>query len=261
VRRKITDKTCGVVPTHYGGASPDMDALRALCGDIPVIEDAALSFGATYKGKPLGTVGNYGIISFHHTKNISADQGGMLVMNTADPAIRQRIQTLYDNGTNRAAFLAGEADAYTWQMPGLGVSIPGMAAALLAGQLQSGDAIQAAHRTVWECYMDNLSGADGLQLPHIPAYNQNNCHVFYILLENTHIREHVRSGLAGKGIQAHFHYMPLHASAMGAQLGYKPEDLPVTMNAAERLLRLPLYAGLSEQECAAVCAAVREALA
>jgi len=263
VGRQITERTTCVSVTHYGGVSPDMDALMQRCAGRFVVEDAALSLGARHKGRPLGGIADAGILSFHETKNISAGEGGALLVDEKHAVLIERLQTIYDNGTDRAAFLRGEVGSYTWQTPGLNVTMPNLCAALLCAQLEREAEITRLHRQVCEYYRDALTedAANlGFTLPPIQPENEDNGHVFYLLFVEPAARERVRSHLAERGIAAHFHYMPLHASAMGARLGYKSDDLPVTQHVSECLLRLPVYAGLTEAQCATVVSAVREAL-
>jgi len=249
-----------VIPTHYGGSSVDMDELKRVCGNVTVIEDAALSFGAEYKNKPLGSVGGYGIVSFHKTKNVSAEQGGALLVNGADEGVIKRLQNIYDNGTDRQAFLNGEVDAYSWQSVGQNVSMPNINAAVLAAQLKKADEIKTDQKKVCEYYVERLGGIDGLRLPAVPEYNSDNYHLFYMLLKDNETREMVRKAPEEKGIGAHFHYTPLHASAMGHRLGYKPEDLPAALSVSERLLRLPMYAGMTAEQRKYVADCILEAL-
>lgn len=263
ISRTVTAHTRCVAVTHYGGSSPDMDALMDRCEGFFVVEDAALSIGARYKGRPLGGMADAGILSFHETKNISAGEGGALLVDERHASLIDRLQTIYDNGTDRAAFLRGEVRGYTWQMPGMNVAIPNLCAALLCAQLEREAGITGLLRRVCDYYRQALAGDAtryGFALPHIPPENEDNGHVFYLLCTDNVQRERLRGHLAQRGISAQFHYMPLHASPMGAKLGYSPHDLPVTQRAAECLLRLPIYAGMTEGQCAAVVSAVREAL-
>ena len=263
VGSKITEHTTCVSVTHYGGVSPDMDALMQRCGDYFVIEDAALSLGAKYKGTPLGGIADAGILSFHETKNISAGEGGALLVDEKHAALIERLQMIYDNGANRAAFLRGEVSSYTWQTPGLNVAMPNLCAALLCAQLEREAEITQLRRQVCEYYREALAkdaSQWGFTLPPVQSENKDNGHVFYLLFADHTPRERVRMHLEEQGIAAHFHYMPLHASAMGAKLGYKPADLPVTQHVSDCMLRLPVYAGLTEAQCGAVVSAVREAL-
>ena len=263
IARNVTAHTRCAAVTHYGGSSPDMEALIHRCEDLFIVEDAALSIGARHRGRPLGGIGDAGILSFHETKNISAGEGGALLVDEKHGALVDRLQTIYDNGTDRAAFLEGKVKGYTWQAPGMNVAMPNLSAALLCAQLEKEAQITELHRQVCAFYRKALSDdavGHSVSLPHISPDNEDNGHIFYLLCADSTQRERIIAHLAEQGISAHFHYMPLHASSMGAKLGYKPDDLPVTRRVAECLLRLPVYAGMTEAECAAVVSALREAL-
>jgi dTDP-4-amino-4,6-dideoxygalactose transaminase len=240
-----------------------MDTLLHRCAGSFIVEDAALALGARYKGQPLGGIADAGILSFHETKNISAGEGGALLVDGKHGALIERLQMIYDNGTDKAAFLRGEVSGYTWQMPGLNVAMPNLSAALLCAQLERETEITLLHRQVCEYYREALTedaARCDFALPRIPSVNEDNGHVFYLLFADNATREHVRMRLAEQGIGAHFHYMPLHTSAMGVKLGYQPGDLPLTQHVSDCLLRLPVYAGLTQEQCAAVVSVMREAL-
>lgn len=260
----VNGKTRAVMPMHYGASSMALDAFKSKLPDgVLLIEDAALCFGAKYRGRPLGTVGDMGVLSFHRTKNISADEGGLLIFSEKHAKLAQRAQTIYDNGTDRAAFLRGEVNAYTWQEAGMNVAMGNLNAALLCAQLAGAEEIVARHRKIYLRYLENLSGLAarfGIVLPDVPEENENNYELFYMLLPSEAAREHVQKSLGEKGIGSAFHYMALHASAMGRRLGYAPEDLPVTQSVCGRLLRLPLFAAMTLEACDEVSRAVEEAL-
>lgn len=259
----ITPHTRAVIPTHYGAASADLTELKQRLHGILLIEDAALAFGGQYRGTALGAVGDMGIVSFHRTKNVSAVEGGMLVLGEKHAALAETLQTLYDNGTDRAAFLKGEVGAYTWQAAGMNVGMPISHAAVLLAQLEKAQEIQNKHEALYRRYLDNLTEPAkryGFTLPVVPAYNGNNYELFYILFSDEASRERVRKHLQNAGIGTAFHYMPLHASAMGRRLGYAPGDLPVTESVSARLLRLPLFASMTMGQCDAVSEAVLGAL-
>ncbi len=259
----ISPRTRAVIPTHYGAASADLNELKKNLGSVLLIEDAALAFGGQYRGKSLGTLGDMGVVSFHRTKNVSAVEGGMLILGEEHAELGDMMQTIYDNGTDRAAFLKGTVSAYTWQAAGMNVGMPVSHAAVLLAQLEKAREIQEKHEALYARYLDNLAGASkqyGFALPYIPDYNGNNFELFYILLPDEAARERVRIHLQDAGIGTAFHYMPLHASLMGQRLGYKPGDLPVTQSVSALLLRLPLFAGMTMAQCDAVSAAVLEAV-
>ena len=249
VKRKITEKTCCIVPTHYGGASVDMDRLKDIAGDIFILEDAALSFGAKYKDKSLGAMGDAGILSFHKTKNISSDEGGALIVK--DYSLSRRLDIIYENGTDRRAFIRGKIDYYSWQKAGMNLAMNNLSAAILSSQIEKAENILIRQRTIYERYEKGLSEPAmkyGFGLPNVPKSNKNNYHVFYIMLKDNSQREHVRLYLAEQGIGAYIHYVPLHMSKMGHDLGYEDDDFPATKDVSERILRLPIYASMNIED-------------
>lgn len=261
--RKITENTRCILPTHYGGSSADLDELKSHAKNALVIEDAALSFGAKFRGRPLAAIGDMGIISFHETKNVSGGEGGLLVVDKNNAGFAHKIQTLYDNGTDKQEFISGGVKAYTWRQPGMNVAMPNHGAALLFAQLEKAEEIRAKRKTVYEYYREKLTPLSekyGFSLPAALAYNENNYHVFYLLFNHEREREIVRAYLLEKEIHAAFHYTPLHSSAMGRRLGYSPQGLPVTQSVSEGILRLPLYAGMTLGQCGEVVSALEEAL-
>jgi len=188
----------------------------------------------------------------------------MLILGKAlTESIGDKLQRIYDNGTDKADFLRGKVPEYTWQQPGMNVAMPQMSAAVLYAQLEKAGEILEKQRLIYEFYqlqLGALAGEHGFSLPCVPEYNANNYHVFYLLFEDYEKREHVRESLMKSGVDAFFHYMPLHSSPMGQKLGYSQEDFPVTQSVSQGILRLPLYASLTQEECAFVVSAIREAL-
>lgn len=264
VRKKMTARTCCIVTTHYGGSSVDMDELKKQSGDVMLIEDAALSYGARYKDKPLGTIGDAGIFSFHRTKNISSEQGGMLALsrNLANK-LEQKLQRVYDIGTDKADYLTGKVHEYTWRQIGMNAVMPNTSAAILYAQLRKADEIIEKQQRIsqfYEMHLSPLAVKYGFELPRIPAYNADNYHLYYVMFQEYEERERVRKKLFKSGVEAFFHYMPLHASEMGQQLGYAPEDLPVTQSVSSCLLRLPICAAMTEADCAYVVSKIQVSL-
>lgn len=258
---KISPKTKCVITTHYGACSTDMDKLKSACGDILIIEDAALSFGAKYKNKALGAIGDMGILSFHSTKNISAEEGGMLVVGPKHKSLIQSIQTVYDNGTNKHDFKAGRVESYSWQRAGMNAGLSNINAAVLFAQLNKSREILKKQEEIYKYYQKHLEELSSyIELPYTPKYTDNNYHVFYIMLKDVECREKVRKYLISKGISAYIHYVPLHCSEMGKKLGYRPDDLPVSKSVGERILRLPIYAGMELSDCGKVISALKEVL-
>lgn len=263
VKGKITVDTSCIMPVHYGGASIDMDELMKLAAsaDVLVVEDAALSIGANYKGRHLGTLGDAGVISFHRTKNISGEGGGALFIK--DPDKSHVFEEMLESGTDRRAFLRGETPAYSWQRPGRGINMSPLSAAVLAAQLEKLPAIAKGRKHRWELYFKELSEiakSGAIKLPAIPRYNTNNHHVFHILFSDNMTREKVRNSLKDNEINAVIHYMPLHSSPYGRKLGYSREDCPVSEEIAGRLLRLPMHMYLTDEDISLICKVVRRAL-
>lgn len=252
VESLITPRTKAIVPVHYAGVGCNMDVLMNIAErhGIPVVEDAAQGVGSRYKGKALGTIGHLGCYSFHETKNIISGEGGALSVNFRDFSARAEI--LREKGTNRSAFFRGMVDKYTWVDAGSSY-LPGeLTAAFLFGQLEKADAILQTRLTVWQNYhrlLEDLEVAGKIRRPVVPADCEHNGHMYYILTADLDERTRLIDFLRNRGIQAVFHYVPLHTSPKGRE--FAPEvHLPVTENIADRLLRLPCYNTLSlaEQE-------------
>ena len=261
IERKITKRTASLIPIHYGGVSCDMDALRELaaCHRIPLIEDAALSFGGSYKGRALGTIGDYGVLSFDSTKNLSCEKGGLALVNACTTETLKALTQYYHNGTNRRAFLDGETREYSWKQIGMNVAMANLSAAVLCAQLDKADEIASKRSDIYIAYEAGLKPyqeVKGFRIPKVPEYNQNNAHVFYLIFESNQKREAVRHSLSEQGIQAHTHYAPLHLSSMGRRLGYRQGDLPNTEKSASCLLRLPLHAGMTKADAERIVEAV-----
>lgn len=260
---KITKNTSCIMPVHYGGASVDLEALIELSHskNISIFEDAALSIGALYKGKHLGTIGEAGVISFHKTKNLSGEGGGALIVR--DLSKYNILEEVIDSGTDRKAFFRKEKSAYSWQRPGRGVNPVSLSLAVLSAQLSKIDIIQNRRQKIWNNYFNCLSYLEQknkLVLPKISEFNVNNHHVFYILLKDNETREHLRTQLLDNKIEAVIHYMPLHSSDYGKSLGYKNDDCPVSQSVSGRLLRLPLHMGISDNDVEFICENIRRSL-
>jgi dTDP-4-amino-4,6-dideoxygalactose transaminase len=263
--RRITPRTRAVVVVHYGGVPADMDGVRAAIGDGPVriVEDAAHAIGSTYRGRPVGVLGDLAAFSFHETKNLSCGEGGALV--TDDAALAARAEILREKGTDRAAFLRGDVDKYTWVDRGSSYLLSDLLAAVLAVQVDRYDELQADRRRAWEAYRDALAplaSAGRIALPTVPADRSTNHHIFWLLARDAADRDRTLSGLRARGVRATFHFVPLDSSPFARRiLGVSGPPLPVTRDVADRLIRLPLFAALTDAEIARVIAATREALA
>lgn len=247
----ISRRTRAIVPVHYAGVSCDMDALCDLAKKegVALVEDAAHAMNASYKDKPLGTMGDFGCFSFHETKNISSGEGGMLSVN--NKTLMQRALYLRDKGTNRSQFITGEASHYCWVDYGSSYGPSELTSAVLLAQLERVKETTIARNTVCNRYREMLSDvADTgmITLPVIPSYARTNGHQFHITLKNITMRNNLMSHLKALGIASAFHFVPLHCSYMGEMLGYAPSDLPETLNAGNTILRLPCFAELSEEK-------------
>lgn len=259
VARKITPRTRVIVPVHYAGISVDMDALLSLTRgtSIRIVEDAAQALDARYKGRALGTIGDIGTFSFHHTKNLSTGEGGMLVLN--DPALARRADVAFEKGTDRQAFISGEVDHYSWVDRGGSYGMASPLKSLLLEELKNLDEIQEKRRRWFQLYMETLQGAP-LGLPRIPKYAEPNWHIFAVRLASQAQRDVVIRRMRERGIQTVFHYQPLHRSAYGRRKGYDRTPLPVTDTVAATLLRLPLYPSLEEEQIRQIAGALRKSL-
>ncbi len=258
VESLITPRTKAIVPVHYAGVGCNMDALMNLADrhGLLVVEDAAQGVGASYKGRALGTIGHLGCYSFHETKNIISGEGGALAVNCRDFADRAEI--IREKGTNRSAFFRGMVDKYTWVDIGSSY-LPGeLVAAFLFAQLEKADAILQSRLTVWQNYhrlLEDLELAGNIRRPVIPEDCCHNGHMYYVLTADLEERTRLMAFLQEQGIQAVFHYVPLHASPMGQKFA-SGLHLPVTEDLADRLLRLPCYNTLSLPEQEAVSGAL-----
>jgi dTDP-4-amino-4,6-dideoxygalactose transaminase len=242
----ITSKTKAIVVVHYGGIACDMDNILKIASkhNLKVIEDAAHSVDATYKGRYLGTIGDYGAFSFHETKNIVCGEGGLLVVN--DKSQIPRAEILREKGTNRSAFFRGEIDKYGWVDVGSSFLSSEILAAFLFAQLEMISEIQEKRIAIWKRYSEGLNelADSGYGLPIIPEYASNNAHLFYIICSNLKQRTNLIAHLNAHGIKAVFHYQPLHESKYYKQIHPSTPNLPNSVKFGDTLVRLPLFAGL-----------------
>lgn len=251
LEQAITPRTKAIVPVHYAGVSCEMDTILEIAGRhrLIVVEDAAQGVHAYYKGRALGSMGQLGTYSFHETKNYVCGEGGALCINA--PALEERAEIIRDKGTNRQKFYRGQIDKYTWVDLGSSYVLSELSCAFLYAQLESLDPIRDRRRSLFETYqqgLQDLAREGWLRLPIIPEACECNYHMFYILLPSREIRDSLLTELKQHGINAVFHYVPLHTSPMGRQFGYNPGDLPVTEEYSGRLLRLPFFYELSESD-------------
>ena len=253
IRQKISAKTRAIYPMHYGGVACEMGEIMEIAAErnLAVVEDAAQGVNARYKNRYLGTIGDFGCYSFHETKNYVCGEGGALLINTDDKTVQERAEVIREKGTNRSKFYRGEIDKYSWVDIGSSYLPGDILAAFLYAQLEKLDEIQQSRHQVYNAYNEALKPLEEeglLRLPIIPDYAQHNAHLFYILFNDHATRDRVMDSLKAKGVFAVFHYIPLHSAPMGMKLGYREGDLPITESVSERLLRLPMYAGMTDEE-------------
>jgi dTDP-4-amino-4,6-dideoxygalactose transaminase len=261
IEAAITPRTKVIAPVHYAGVACEMDAILEIARrhNLRVVEDAAHGFNATWRGHSLGTIGDLGTYSYHETKNCISGEGGALVIN--DPALVERAEIIREKGTNRAKFFRGEVDKYTWVDVGSSYLPSEVTAAFLYAQLEVMDQIDDRRRAIYRRYQQaffDLQQDGCLRLPIVSEGCHDNAHMFYVLLQDGDARQRLASHLADRGIHAVSHYVPLHSSPMGSRLGRAGSRMTVTDDMAERLLRLPMFYELADEEQDEVVAAVRE---
>lgn len=248
VKAAITPRTRAIVPVHYAGVACEMDAIIGVAKHhgLHVVEDAAQGVMSTYKGRALGSIGCLGTYSFHETKNVTSGEGGALLVN--DPSLALRAETIREKGTDRSRFSRGEVDKYTWQEVGSSF-LPGeLIAAFLWAQLEKADQITKERLAIWQSYhelIEPMEASGVLRRPIIPGDCQHNAHMYYVLLPPEIDRQKVLDKLRRDDIWPLFHYMPLHSSPAGKRYGRAHGRLEVTVRQSERLIRLPLWIGLS----------------
>ncbi|MFZ0278251.1 MAG: dTDP-4-amino-4,6-dideoxygalactose transaminase [Candidatus Sulfotelmatobacter sp.] len=255
----ITKRTKAIVPVHYAGVACEMDAICSFAREhgVRVVEDNAHSLFARYKGKLTGTFGCLSSQSFHETKNIICGEGGALVVN--DPEMVERAMIIREKGTNRSQFFRGQVDKYTWVDVGSSYLPSDLLAAFLLAQLEGRQGIQTKRRRVWEYYWRHLQGValeKKVRLPVIPAECDQAYHMFYLILPSLECRQALIAYLKEHGILSVFHYVPLHLSAMGMKFGAR--ECPVTEDLSSRLLRLPFYNDLTEDNQAQVVGLIKD---
>jgi dTDP-4-amino-4,6-dideoxygalactose transaminase len=257
----VTPATAAIVPVDYAGVGCEMGPLRELATDsgVMLIEDAAQGLMASREGQALGSFGDLGALSFHETKNVTCGEGGALLVN--DPELIERAEILRDKGTNRQRFERGQTEKYTWVDIGSSFAMSDLNAAFLWGQLEEAVEITASRLATWERYHRGFAEleAEGLvRRPIVPDACTHNAHMYYLLLSGPNERRRVINDLDERGINAVFHYVPLHSSPAGRRYGRASGELPVTDDASERLLRLPLWADMPDETVVTVIDAVRE---
>jgi dTDP-4-amino-4,6-dideoxygalactose transaminase len=261
VQRRLTPRSAAILPVHYAGVAPDMQALLEIAQrrGLRVVEDAAQGLAASWRGRPLGTLGDAGCLSFHETKNVSCGEGGALVI--SDPELAKRAEVAREKGTNRAAFFRGEVDKYTWVAEGSSYVLSDVLAGILDAQLDKLAVIQSRRAAIVARYRAGLAewaAARGVRLPAELPEREPNHHIFYLLYPDGAARDRAMAALRSHGVMATFHYVPLHSSPHGRSLGAQP-PLPVTDRVAGTLLRLPLHPRLEADDVERVIEAVRRA--
>lgn len=256
----ITPRTKVIVAMHYAGVACEMDTIMDIARrhSLKVVEDAAQAVMSTYKGKALGTIGDFGCFSFHETKNYSMGEGGALLIN--NPEYNERAEILREKGTNRAKFFRGQVDKYTWVDFGDSYLPSELNAAYLWAQLECADEINDNRLASWNTYYDKLKDLEEtgkLELPHIPSECTRNAHMFYVKLKDLEERTRFIACLREREVMSVFHYIPLHSAPAGLKFGrFHGEDV-FTTKESERLARLPMYYGLTEENRRKVIQAVR----
>lgn len=251
IEAAVTEKTRAIIPVHYAGISCAMDEIMAIAGkyNLKVIEDAAQGVCAYYKGKALGTIGHFGCYSFHETKNYSMGEGGAVLFQ--DNAYIEAAEILREKGTNRSRFFRGEIDKYTWVDYGSSYLPSDMNAAYLWAQFEEADKILKDRLASFSYYQDALkplAEAGRIELPYIPGEAQGNGHMYYIKAKDIKERTELIAFLKSRDIRTVFHYIPLHTAPAGKRFGRFHGEDRFTTKESERLLRLPMYYGLSEQD-------------
>jgi dTDP-4-amino-4,6-dideoxygalactose transaminase len=257
---KVTPRTKAIVPVHYAGVGCEMDVILDVARrhGLAVIEDNAHGLFGKYKGRWLGTFGSLATQSFHETKNFTCGEGGALLIN--DASLIERAEIIREKGTNRSRFFRGQVDKYSWVDVGSSYLMSDVLAAFLLAQLESWEWVQARRRAIWERYNTELAdwaASARVTSPTIPATCEQAYHMYYLLLPSLRARQALIAHLKERSILAVFHYLPLNTSDMGQKLGARPGDCPVAEDASDRLLRLPFFNRMTDEEQTRVIDAVK----
>lgn len=259
IEAAITPKTRVIVPVHYAGVPCDMERIMVIAQqhNLLVVEDAAQALHSYYKGRALGSIGHFGCLSFHETKNIISGEGGALLVN--DERYRERAEIIREKGTNRSQFFRGMVDKYTWVDIGSSY-LPGeLIAAFLYAQLEHANEITAKRCHICATYAIHLAPLQQAGKLRLPDFNDNsNGHMYYLILDSLNTRSRLIAHLKARGILSVFHYVPLHSSPAGLKYGRTGSAMTVTDDLSERLLRLPLYYEMNDSDIARVSSAVAE---
>ena len=251
IEAAITPKTKAIVPVHYAGVSCEMDSIMEIAKkyNLKVIEDAAQGIMSTYKGRALGTIGDFGCYSFHETKNYSMGEGGALLIQQQDKI--EEAEIIREKGTNRSKFFRGQIDKYTWVDAGSSYLPSELNAAYLWAQLEQADEMNENRLAAWERYYESLKGLEEhkkIQLPYIPKECTHNAHMFYLKTKDLQERSNFITYMKENGVSCVFHYIPLHSSPAGKKYGRFHGEDKYTTKESERLVRLPMYYNLNQQD-------------
>ncbi len=251
IEKLITSKTKIIIVVHYAGVSCDMDKIMKIAKNynLTVIEDAAQAICSKYKGRPCGSIGEIGCLSFHQTKNINCGKGGAILINKEN--LIERSEVITSKGTNRSAFLSGKVDKYTWTDLGSSYRATEILCAILNSQLKNSKRIIQERLDLWNYYYYQFSKINEekfFNMPHIPSYSEHNAHIFYIILDKSISRKKFILDLKSVGIEASFHYIPLHSSPFGKEYSKKNLNLPITDYISKSIVRFPIWPGLKKRE-------------
>lgn len=262
IEAAITDKTKAVVPVHYAGVACELDTIIKIADKYKlwVIEDAAQGIMSRFRGRPLGSYGHLACLSFHETKNLISGEGGALLIN--EPGFIERAEIIWEKGTNRSKFFRGEVDKYSWVDIGSSYLPSDIIAAFLWAQIENVESINQQRMKIWNWYhraFADLEKQGAVRRPIFPNDDSHNAHMYYLLLKDLRTRNMLIAKLKGSGINAVFHYVPLHSSPAGLKYGRTHADLFYTAKISERLVRLPFWIGMTEDDLEYVASAVYEA--
>ncbi len=254
IKRLITPRTKAIMPVHYSGVPCNMDSIMEIASrfDLKVIEDAAQGIGSYYNGKHLGSIGDFGVISFHSTKNIGCGEGGALLINSNDDSALKTALSFRDKGTNRAEFLDGKADRYKWISRGSNFSPCEMSMAFLCAQIERLEQVNSSRKELFQFYKNSLVPYVPSKIRMISPGSPNGCsvnhHIFYIVMQSEQDSLMIQGFLKERGIDVRTHFESLHESPMGKSLGYESGDFPFESLLSKTLIRLPLHQGITESD-------------
>jgi dTDP-4-amino-4,6-dideoxygalactose transaminase len=259
IDRAVSERTKAIVPVHYAGVACEMDRIRehAAAHELTVIEDAAQGLLSSVGEQPLGTLGRLGTLSFHETKNVTCGEGGALIVN--DPSLMERAEIIREKGTDRSRFFRGQTDKYTWMDVGSSYAMSEISAAFLYAQLEDADRLTSRRLAIWDRYHEGFRQLEDerlLRRPVVPESCVHNAHMYYLLMNSERERDELIRYLGDRDIGAVFHYVPLHSSPAGQRFGRVAGSLAVTDGVSARLVRLPLWPEMADDDVARVIAAV-----